>query len=94
MWCYDASFYFLLLNLLLELYYLNQMAVEQSPLRHAPHTATCVIQSEWSQAYSRETAVYPDPRQRARKYWPTVRRIDNVHGDKNLICTCDAWPDA
>ena len=66
---------------------------EDSPLAHAPHTALAVTADDWDRAYSRRTAAFPAPWLAAHKYWPTVGRIDNAYGDRNLICTCDAWPD-
>jgi glycine cleavage system P protein (glycine dehydrogenase) len=62
--------------------------VEESPLRHAPHTASAVIAAEWNRPYSREQGAFPAPWVRASKYWPTVGRIDNTYGDRNLVCTC------
>ena len=64
-----------------------------NPLEHAPHTSSTVLQSEWKRAYSREEAafpraLYPTQHQRASKFWPTVSRIDNGYGDRNLICSC------
>ena len=56
-------------------------------LKNSPHTAACSI-GEWSHPYSRESAVFPTAHTRDSKYWPTVRRVDNVHGDKNLMCSC------
>jgi glycine dehydrogenase len=56
-------------------------------LKHAPHTAMCVT-DEWTHAYSRAMAVFPTPHTRASKYWPTVRRIDDVYGDRNLVTVC------
>jgi glycine dehydrogenase len=58
-----------------------------NPLKNAPHTAG-EIAGEWTHAYSREVAAYPLPWVRAAKFWPTVKRIDNAAGDRNLICTC------
>lgn len=58
-------------------------------LKNAPHTAEMVIADEWSHSYSREKAAFPVPRLRRHKFWPVVGRIDNVHGDRNLVCTCD-----
>jgi glycine dehydrogenase len=58
-----------------------------NPLKNAPHTAEDLV-GEWSHAYSREQAVYPVASLRARKYWPPVGRIDNVYGDRNLVCSC------
>ncbi len=57
-------------------------------LKHAPHTAAAVSADEWSHPYSRHQAAYPLPFVRARKFWPTVGRIDNPYGDRNLICAC------
>jgi glycine dehydrogenase len=56
-------------------------------LKNSPHTAACSI-GEWNHPYSRESAVFPTAHTRDSKYWPTVRRVDNVHGDKNLMCSC------
>jgi glycine dehydrogenase len=61
---------------------------EDNPLKHAPHTAAMVSADDWRHAYSRETAAYPVPELRARKYWPPVGRADNAYGDRNLFCTC------
>ncbi|MEJ6646588.1 MAG: aminomethyl-transferring glycine dehydrogenase [Akkermansiaceae bacterium] len=58
-------------------------------LKNAPHTAEMVIADEWSHSYSREKAAFPVPQLRRHKFWPVVGRIDNVHGDRNLVCTCD-----
>ncbi len=57
-------------------------------LKHAPHTAAAVSADHWPHAYSREKAAYPLPWVRAGKFWPSVGRIDNPYGDRNLICTC------
>jgi glycine dehydrogenase len=58
-----------------------------NPLRNAPHTAE-EMAGEWRHPYSREVAVFPTSAQRAWKYWPPVKRVDNVAGDRQLICTC------
>jgi glycine dehydrogenase len=63
---------------------------EDNVLKHAPHPATAVVADEWSHSYSREKAAYPLPYLRQHKFWPSVGRIDNVHGDRNLVCTCDS----
>ena len=60
---------------------------EDNPLHNAPHTAK-QIAGEWSHPYSRELAVYPVAGQARSKYWPIVRRIDSVYGDRNLVCSC------
>lgn len=57
-------------------------------LKHAPHTASVVTADEWSHAYSRQQAAYPLPYVRANKFWPSVGRVNNTHGDRNLICAC------
>ena len=59
-----------------------------NPLKHAPHTAREVTASVWDHAYSREQAAFPLPFVAASKYWPPVKRVDNVYGDRNLVCTC------
>ena len=62
--------------------------LERSPLRQAPHTAEQVTADDWDLPYPRHTAAYPVASLRAAKYWPPVRRIDGVHGDRNLVCSC------
>jgi glycine dehydrogenase len=57
-------------------------------LKHAPHTAKAVVTSDWARNYSREKAAYPLPWVRDNKFWPSVARVDNVYGDKHLICSC------
>jgi glycine dehydrogenase len=59
-----------------------------NPLKHAPHTAASLLSGEWAHTYARETAAYPVASLRAQKYWPPVGRVDNVHGDRNLFCSC------
>ena len=61
---------------------------EDNPLKHAPHTATAVSVSEWAHAYPRELAAFPLASLRQQKYWPPVARVDNVYGDKNVMCAC------
>ena len=61
---------------------------EDNPLKHAPHTATMVSASEWIHAYPRELAAFPLASLRQQKYWSPVARVDNVHGDKNVFCSC------
>jgi glycine dehydrogenase len=60
---------------------------EDNPLHNAPHTAK-MIAGEWNHPYSRELAVFPVAGQHRHKYWPIVRRIDSVYGDRNLFCSC------
>jgi glycine dehydrogenase len=64
--------------------------LERSPLRQAPHTAEQVCADIWDLPYPRHIAAYPIAALRADKYWPPVRRIDGVHGDRNLVCSCPA----
>jgi len=59
-----------------------------NPLKHAPHTVNEVAGETWAHAYPREQAAFPLPFVRAAKYWPPVKRVDNVYGDRNLVCTC------
>jgi glycine dehydrogenase len=59
-----------------------------NPLKHAPHTAREVMANVWTHVYSREQAAFPLPWVAAAKYWPPVKRVDNVYGDRNLVCTC------
>ncbi|HEX4446472.1 MAG TPA: aminomethyl-transferring glycine dehydrogenase, partial [Polyangiaceae bacterium] len=61
---------------------------DDNPLKHAPHTAEAIASSDWKHPYPREQAAFPAPWTRARKFWPPVARINNAHGDRNLICTC------
>ncbi|MBS0642639.1 MAG: aminomethyl-transferring glycine dehydrogenase [Acetobacteraceae bacterium] len=59
-----------------------------NPLKNAPHTAREVAAEVWTHGYTREQAVFPLPWVAAAKYWPPVKRVDNVYGDRNLVCTC------
>ncbi|MBL7760578.1 MAG: aminomethyl-transferring glycine dehydrogenase [Sediminibacterium sp.] len=58
-------------------------------LKNAPHTQAEVCANEWNHAYSRTTAAFPLPYVAANKFWPSVARVNNTHGDRNLICTCE-----
>ena len=64
------------------------MDANDNPLKNAPHTASVVTVDEWKHSYSRQIAAYPAPWLKEHKYWPTVGRIDNAYGDRNLMCTC------
>ena len=57
-------------------------------LKNAPHTAEEIARADWGHPYSRDEAVFPLPFVRAGKYWPPVARIDDAHGDRNLVCSC------
>ena len=61
---------------------------DDNALKNAPHTAAMVTADAWDHAYSRTQAAYPAPWTRDFKFWPRVRRVDNAHGDRNLICAC------
>ena len=61
---------------------------DNNPLKHAPHTAACVLDAVWERPYARELGAFPLPALKAAKYWPTVGRVDNVYGDRNLFCSC------
>ena len=75
----------------------GKITIEESALRHAPHTALTVVTSDWDRKYSRETGGYPVALEgfvagesigSRMKYWPPVSRIDGAHGDRNLVCSC------
>lgn len=80
----------------------GKVAIEESALRHAPHTALSVTSSDWDRAYPREKGGYPAPLEgfisgeiigSRMKYWPPVSRIDGAHGDRNLVCSCTPLDD-
>ena len=66
----------------------GKLSIEQSPLRHAPHTVVDLASDSWDRAYNRSQACFPTPRAAEFKYFAPVGRIDNVYGDRNLICSC------
>jgi glycine dehydrogenase len=75
----------------------GEISVDDSPLRHAPHTSISVSSTQWSRAYTCEIGGYPKALEgylegeiigSRMKYWPPVSRIDGAHGDRNLICAC------
>jgi len=61
---------------------------QNNPLKNAPHTARQIAAENWDRPYSREQAAFPAPWTREHKFWPSVARIDNVYGDRNLFCSC------
>lgn len=67
---------------------IGRWKVEASPLRHAPHTVHDIVDDAWNRAYSRATGCFPDGVSRTDKYWSPVGRVDNVYGDRNLVCSC------
>jgi len=67
----------------------GRLPKDDNPLKNAPHTAAEVMATSWPHAYSREQAAFPLPFVALSKYWPPVKRVDNVYGDRNLICSCE-----
>ena len=59
-----------------------------NPLKQSPHTLKTVTSDDWDRPYSRKEAAYPLPDQEKYKFWPSVSRINNAYGDRNLICSC------
>ncbi len=61
---------------------------QDNPLANAPHTLADICDPEWNRSYDRQLAAYPAPEVARNKFWPTVNRIDDVYGDRNLVCSC------
>jgi glycine dehydrogenase len=66
----------------------GEWAVEDSPLRHAPHPAADVVTDAWTRSYPRELGAFPAGVDPTAKYWPPVSRVDAAYGDRNLVCSC------
>ena len=66
----------------------GEMDSHNNPLKNAPHTAESLLVDEWKHPYSRQKAAYPAPWIKEYKFWPSVGRIDNAFGDRNLVCSC------
>ncbi|MGD9838837.1 MAG: aminomethyl-transferring glycine dehydrogenase [Afipia sp.] len=66
----------------------GRFRIEASPLRHAPHTVHDIAEDKWERPYTRAEGCFPAGTSRTDKYWSPVGRVDNVHGDRNLICSC------
>ncbi len=66
----------------------GEMSKTDNPLKNAPHTARVVTADKWDHAYSRQVAAFPAAWVAESKFWPAVGRVDNVFGDRNLVCTC------
>lgn len=66
----------------------GRWSAEDNPLKHAPHTAEVVSAESWDRPYSRTVAAFPAPWVKAHKFWPTVGRVDDAFGDRNLVCSC------
>jgi glycine dehydrogenase len=62
---------------------------KDNPLKNAPHTQHVICADEWNHAYSRQQAAFPLSYVKDNKFWPSVSRVNNTHGDRNLICTCE-----
>ena len=71
----------------------GKYSLEDNPLVSAPHTAAVATADEWGHAYSRSEAIYPSEFTKDNKYWPPVGRLDNVFGDRNLVCSCPSIKD-
>ena len=71
----------------------GDMDREDNPLRNSPHTMHEIGSDDWSHPYTREQAAWPAPWLRDAKFWPTVGRIDNTYGDRNLVCSCTPMSD-
>jgi glycine dehydrogenase len=67
----------------------GEMDASNNPLKNAPHTMADMVDADWDRPYSRAQACFPAGAV-DNKYWPTVNRIDNVYGDRNLFCACPA----
>jgi len=67
----------------------GKMDKADNPLKHAPHTQEIICADAWDHAYGREEAAFPLPYVRANKFWPSIGRINNTYGDRNLVCTCE-----
>ena len=63
-----------------------------NPLKNAPHCVNDLVE-HWNHSYSKESAYFPNSATKQNKYWPPVGRVDNVYGDRNLVCTCPSIKD-
>jgi glycine dehydrogenase len=66
---------------------------DNNPLKHAPHTMQDMVKDDWDRPYSRQVACFPAGSFQVDKYWAPVGRVDNVYGDRNLVCTCPPLAD-
>ncbi|HAS6250912.1 TPA: aminomethyl-transferring glycine dehydrogenase [Vibrio vulnificus] len=66
----------------------GEWPLENNPLVNAPHTQVDLMEEQWGRPYPREIACFPSAATKRSKYWPTVNRVDNVYGDRNLVCSC------
>jgi glycine dehydrogenase len=58
-------------------------------LKHAPHTQAVICNDSWNRSYTRQQAAFPLPYVSLNKFWPSIARVNNTHGDRNLVCTCE-----
>jgi glycine dehydrogenase len=68
---------------------LGDVDTKNNVLKHAPHTQLVVLSDNWDRPYTREQAAFPLPWVKLNKFWPTVSRVNNTHGDRHLVCTCE-----
>ena len=71
----------------------GNISLEDNLLKNAPHTAKVLISDSWDKDYTRAEAAYPVEGLYKDKYWPPVGRVDNVYGDRNLVCSCPSMED-
>jgi glycine dehydrogenase len=71
----------------------GEMSETDNPLKNAPHTSLYVTGGEWNHPYSRQQAAFPVEGLKNSKYWPTVSRINDAYGDRNLVCSCGSVED-
>ena len=69
------------------------MVIQIRALKNAPHTLEMLTSDNWDFPYSREKAAFPLPYIKENKFWPSVRRVDDAYGDRNLICSCNPIED-
>ena len=67
--------------------------IQDNPLKNSPHTVETIVSDEWNHLYSRKKAAFPTDWTRQNKFWPSVGRINNAYGDRNLVCSCDPISD-
>lgn len=67
----------------------GQSDKKDNPLKNAPHTQAAITANEWNHSYQREAAAFPLSYVRSNKFWPSVARVNNTYGDRNLVCTCE-----
>ena len=66
----------------------GQLSKEDNPLKNAPHTASVVTADKWEHGYPRSQAAWPQAGLKQNKFWPTVSRVNDTYGDRNLVCSC------